>query len=335
MRITAHEKKMIREISQEIKTYKNFLLTTHQTPDGDGIGCELAFLRLLKKLGKNAIVVNENLSSSVYEFLPGYNDIIDVDEYAQMKFSPDVIIVFDCSLKDRIGKLVSFFPVESKILNIDHHDGNTFFGDINWVCPSCSSVGEMCFFIAHDLESLDNAIAECLYVAILTDTGSFRHHFDLKTIKVVSELIRAGINPEQIADNVYNNNSLACLKLLGHALISIEYDSSINAAWTILYQDTFKKTGAVEQDTEIVIDTLRTIEHVDFVFLVKERKNEVKFSLRSRKGVNVRKIAEMFGGGGHDNAAGFSLKDITVTEALEQFLKKLKARTCDGKNKCD
>ncbi|MCM8829320.1 MAG: DHHA1 domain-containing protein, partial [Candidatus Omnitrophica bacterium] len=198
------------------------------------------------------------------------------------------------------------------------------FGNVNWVCRNRSSVGEMCYFIAKNVGFIDKKVSECLYVSILTDTGSFRHNFNSDTINVVSELLKTGIDPENIADNVYHNNSLQALKLLGYALVSLQFDSALRVAWAVLPEQIFKQTGATEQDTEIVIDMLRSVEKTDFVFLAKERRNEVKFSLRSRKHFNVRNIAEHFGGGGHNNAAGFSIKDCTLASAIEKLFRYLR-----------
>ncbi|MCM8817556.1 MAG: bifunctional oligoribonuclease/PAP phosphatase NrnA [Candidatus Omnitrophica bacterium] len=323
MSISNNERKAIVKICEAIKEHKNFLLTTHQLPDGDGLGCELAFLRILKKLGKNVVVMNEMPSSKIYSFLPGYSEIFTPDSYSKEILTPDVSIFFDCSTKQRVGKVVSFIK-DSLLINIDHHTGNSFFGDINLVCEKRSSVGEICFFIASRLACIDKDIAECLYVSILTDTGSFRYNFNSETLSVITRLLKTGINPEEIADNVYNNNPVETLLLLGHALVNLQFDPEFHIAWTILNQSIFKKTKAAEQDSEIVIDILRTIEKTDFVFLVKERETEIKFSLRSRKRCNVRKIAEYFGGGGHDNAAGFSLKNIPLDEAVRKFLRYLR-----------
>ncbi|HXK44385.1 MAG TPA: DHHA1 domain-containing protein, partial [bacterium] len=254
----------------------------------------------------------------------GYSDILRIEKYAEMKSVPGVAIVFDCSNKDRIGRPLSFIPESVVMINIDHHQGNTQFGDINWVCENCSSVGEMCFSILEELNCIDKEVAECLYVAILTDTGSFRHHFDTRTIRITGKLLSTGINPERIADYIYHSYPVSTLRLLGHALVSFQYDMRLRTAWAIIDQQILVKTGAFEQDAEIIIDALRSIGNVDFVFLVKERKNEIKFSLRSKKGFNVRLIAEKFGGGGHDGAAGFSMTGIPLTDAVEKFLRYLR-----------
>lgn len=323
MRISSSDRKSITEICGAIKEHKNFLLTTHQCPDGDGLGCELAFLKVLKKLKKNAVVINEIPASKVYNFLPGHSEVCIADTYNKETLIPDVSIFFDCSDKQRIGKVLPFVK-GSIVINIDHHDGNSFFGDINWVCKKRSSVGEMCFFIADRLGCIDRDIAECLYVSILTDTGSFRHNFNVDTISIINRLLKMKINPEKIADNVYNNNSIAALNLIGYALVNLQYDPDLRVAWAVLSQNIFKKTKATEQDTEHVIDILRTVEKTDFVFLVKERKSEIKFSLRSKNYCNVRKIAEHFGGGGHDNASGFILKNMTLDSALKKFFEYIK-----------
>lgn len=331
MFISKHEKKIVNRVCAEIEKHNNFILITHQMPDGDGLSCELAFLCMLNMLGKKAVIVNEMPAQEVFDFLPGFSTIMDIEEYSQLKFNPDVAIVFDCSNKERIGKVLKAVSDAKLLINIDHHESNTLFGDINWVSYDRSSVGEMCFFIIEKFRCLNSETAECLYVAILTDTGSFRYHFDARTLGITEMLLKTGIDPEIIADNIYHNNSIHVLNLVGYALTGLQYDSEIRAAWTVLTEDLYKKTGALEQDTEIVIDMLRSIKDTDFVFLVKERKNEIKFSLRSKKNIDVRSISERFGGGGHNCAAGFSFQKMSVDEALSKFLKYLRNRKQDEK----
>ncbi len=184
-------------------------------------------------------VINEMPCSQIYSFLPGYSEV-QIESTCNEKLIPDVSIVFDCSSKKRVGRMLSFIK-NSIVINIDHHDGNSFFGDINWVCEKRSSVGEMCFFIANDLGYMDRDIAECLYVSILTDTGSFKHNFSSDTISVVDRLLKMKIDPEKIADNVYHNNSVAALNLLGYALVNLQYNAELRVAWTVLTQYIFEK----------------------------------------------------------------------------------------------
>ncbi|HPP66347.1 MAG TPA: bifunctional oligoribonuclease/PAP phosphatase NrnA [bacterium] len=331
MFISNDEKKLIETICMAIKKHNRFLLTTHQLPDGDGLGCELAFFSMLTRLDKKAVIVNEMPARPVFDFLPNVSRIINISQYKQLHLSPEVIMVFDCSVGERIGKLAKFISGKQVIINIDHHEGNDLFGDINWIDASRSSVGEMCFFIIENLKCLDRSIAECLYTSILTDTGSFRYHFDRRTIAVVEKILRCGIEPEIIADKIYHNNSVSCLRLVGYALSRLHYDEEMRVAWTVLTENIYKKTGAAEQDTEIVADMIGSMKDVDFVFLVKERKDEIKFSLRSRRDFNVRIIAEHFGGGGHNSASGFSIYKMSIHRALSTFLKFLRDNKQNGK----
>ena len=327
-----HERKLINEICLEIEKYNNFILTTHQLPDGDGLSCELAFFDILINLGQNVVIVNELPARPIFNFLPYFSKIVNPEIYRRLRFKPDVAIVFDCSSKERVGRPFEDISDARVIINIDHHEGNTLFGDINLVSCDRSSVGEICFLIAKKLGCLNEKVAECLYVAILTDTGSFRHHFDVGTFNVSEKLLQTGIDPEIIAYNIYHNNSVPCLRLVGYALSNLQYDDKIRTAWTVLTGDIYRRTRALEQDTEIVVDMLRTIKDADIIFIVKEKKREIKFSLRSRKGINVRRIAERFGGGGHNNAAGFSFQGISIEQAVLRFLRYLRSRQQEDKD---
>ncbi len=331
MFISNHEKNLVSIICAEIVRHNNFVLTTHQLPDGDGLSCELAFFCMLTRLGKKAVIVNDMPARAVFNFLPCFSRIMNPERYRQLKFNPEVAIVFDCSNRERVGNSLMAVSEARMLINIDHHEGNTLFGDINWISNTRSSVGEMCFFIVEKLRCLDRDTAECLYVAILTDTGSFRYHFDGRTLHIAEKLLKSGVDPETTADNLYHNNSISSLHLAGYALSHLQYDRENRVAWTVLTEDVYRKTGASEQDTEIIVDILRSIKDAEFVFLVRERKNEVKFSLRSRKGIDVRSIAEKFGGGGHNSAAGFSLQKMSAEQAVSKFLKYLRGRKQDEK----
>jgi phosphoesterase RecJ-like protein len=310
----------IKKIGEVISRNHSFLLTTHQGIDGDGFGCELAFLSLLKSMEKKCVVVNDHSVPELYMFLPGAKEVL-LPKRVTASFSPQVIIVFDCADSARVGSTQSFFTSESLVINIDHHPGNTEFGDINWVDPVASSVGEMCVMLLSQLSfPFTKEIAECLYVSLMTDTGGFRYHLTSYTFKIADFLMRKGADPELLARRIYYEFSPARMKLLSRALTTMKIDEEMGIALISIQKDLYNETGAKEEDTEGIIDILRSVKGIDIACLLKERNSEIKVSLRSNPSVNVKEIAHYFNGGGHTQAAGFSLPGMTIPEAEKTIL---------------
>ncbi|MBU4511244.1 DHH family phosphoesterase, partial [bacterium] len=222
------------EITKVLQKNNNFLITSHANLDGDGIGSELAFYFILKKLNKNPIILNQDRLPKIYDFLPGSDKVHYLEDNCINPKSIDVGIVLDCSNVKRTGKTCGIFKNIKTIINIDHHKSNENFGGLNYVDSSVSSVGEIIYefinFIDPDL--LDDKISTCLYTAIITDTGSFRHsNVSSKTFKIASDLTSFGIKPYLIANNIYNRNTYSGLKLLGEALLTLEMDDSNYVSW--------------------------------------------------------------------------------------------------------
>lgn len=206
------------EITKVVQMNNNFLITSHMNLDGDGIGSELAFYFILKKLNKNPIILNQDRLPKIYDFLPGSNKVRHLEDNCIDPKSIDVGIVLDCSNIKRIGKTYEIFKNIETVINIDHHNSNENYGDLNYIDSSASSVGEIIYefinFIDSDL--LDDKISTSLYTAIITDTGSFRYsNVSSKTFKVAADLTSYKIKPHLIADNIYNKNTYTGLKLLG------------------------------------------------------------------------------------------------------------------------
>jgi phosphoesterase RecJ-like protein len=266
-------------------------------------------------MGKEVFVVNENKPSDRYKFLPGMENILTLRKFTNLKLTPEAAFVFDCSEPERMGKISDIVLNLPVIVNIDHHFDNKNFGTINWVNDKYSSVGEMCYLLMSRFDKIDKNIAVCLYTSILFDTGSFHYHFGEKTFHVAGELLKSGIDPEEISDKIYYQKPIKVIKLMTMMLETLVFDENLQLAWTKITEDMFKKTKTTEEDTEGLIDVIRAIKGADMVFLMKERKNAIKVSMRSKNRYNVYKIAENFGGGGHRKAAAFSFTGISLKEA--------------------
>jgi bifunctional oligoribonuclease and PAP phosphatase NrnA len=298
------------DLLRRIRQGNRFLLTSHVNPDGDAIGSELGLARLLRRLGKSAVVWNRDATPTLYQPLPG-SDRIHVGEEPPAGF-PDVfdaIIVLECPSPDRTGleQHLNARPV----INIDHHLGNQHYGVINWVDSAAPAVGEMVYRLAQGLKAaLEPETANCLYLTLVTDTGGFR--FSNATpvaFEAAAALVREGAQPEQVSQWLYESQPLGVLRLLGEMLQTLRLHCDGRVATGRLTRAMFEKVGASPGDSEGLIDHLRSIAGVDAVALIREREDgSHKISLRSRGEVDIEKIARHHGGGGHRNAAGFALE---------------------------
>jgi len=314
------------EITKVVQTNNNFLITSHMNLDGDGIGSELAFYFILKKLNKNPIILNQDRLPKIYDFLPGSNKVRHLEDNCIDPKSIDVGIVLDCSNIKRIGKTYEIFKNIKTIINIDHHNSNENYGDLNYIDSSASSVGEIIYefinFIDSDL--LDDKISTSLYTAIITDTGSFRYsNVSSKTFKVAADLTSYKIKPHLIADNIYNRNTYTGLRLLGKTLLTLEVDSSNYFSWLTITRKMLNETKAKDEEIEGIIDIATTLNNIEISILFRETKeNKIKVSFRSKGNFNVNKFAGKFKGGGHPNAAG-CLCSGRLDEIKEKILSEL------------
>ncbi len=310
---------MLQKISQFLLEKNHFLISSHSRPDGDSIGSQLALAEALEQIGKTAEIVNADPYPPAYQSLPGIEKI-QLSETA--KGSYDGLIVLECNNLDRTG--IGNLP-DSYVINIDHHPLNDYFGILNWVDPTASAVAELVYALLIKMGVEINAsIAINLYAAILTDTGSFQFsNTNEKTFRIVSELVQAGASPSKIAQNILQNQSRSRIQLLGEILNSMQFNSSGEVAWISLFRSTFNKTGATPQDTEGLVNYPLNVEGVQLCAFFREQdKNSFRISLRSKGDWDVGSIAAQFGGGGHRNAAGLSIKGSFV-DVRDQLIDRL------------
>ncbi|HOW42534.1 MAG TPA: bifunctional oligoribonuclease/PAP phosphatase NrnA [Candidatus Omnitrophota bacterium] len=302
-----------------IKKYRRFLISSHTNMEGDALGSELAFYFLVKKLGKQAVIVNEDPVPYGYEFLPGQNAI---RRYRHGMKVPafDCFVAVDCSDERRTGEVYRLngepggASVRKPILNIDHHISNGFFGTVNWVDPQASCACEMVYELYKRLGvALDKKAALALYAGIVTDTGSFRYtNTTAHTHAVASELIACGVPVAAIYRSIYASIPLEDLRLLLRVLPTMKVELGGKVVWFQLRKELLKKAGVVTIDLgESVLNFGRSLKDVEVVILFKEnltRQNEVRVNFRSQGAIDVNQIARAFGGGGHKTASGCTVK---------------------------
>lgn len=309
----------IRTVKQAIKKFNKFLITSHINPEGDAIGSQVAMARLLKKLGKISVMLDDSPVPNLLQFLKGSEDISKVMPH---DFNYQAVIMLDCPDLARIGKINECIKKDSVIINIDHHISNVNFGKFNWVDPEISSAGEMVYelFKAFKVKiDLDDAVS--LYAAIMTDTGSFRYsNTSSKTHRIVAELIDIGVKPHEMHTRIYETSSVQDTNLLGEALQTMKLTEDGKIAWLWVTKDMLKKTKASLEGTEGIINFARSIDGVEIAILFRETGTEdrVKVSFRSKGRVDVNKLAASFGGGGHTTASG-----CTVLGKIEEVEKKV------------
>jgi bifunctional oligoribonuclease and PAP phosphatase NrnA len=312
------------QVLHELRQADKLLLTTHENPDGDALGSLLAMHRLLEQLGKDSLMY-----MSPDEFpLPW--------EYRGFSFEGIVgappadvtqrtIVFLDCGNIDRMP--VDFLQEDGlHILNIDHHHDNTRFGTVNLVCPQASCTAEIVWRLSKELDVvITPGIADALYVGLVTDTGRFMYeNTSANAHRMAAELIEAGVQPYQVYRRLWEDLPFRRLQLLQRALASVErHDDGVITIAHLTKQD-YEATGALETDSEGVVDHMRAVEGTRVAVLVRElladdREGMRKVSLRATDGsVDVSRVARGFGGGGHPQAAGFSTA-VPYPELVERL----------------
>lgn len=304
---------MLHEIIEQIGQHHLFLITAHIRLDGDALGSELALYHLLRSLGKEAVVYNQDRIPENYRFLPGSEAIVqtigDADQY-------DAAFILDCSELERVGDKAKDIAKVKKLINIDHHISNDGFCHFSYIDPTASSTGELLYRLATAMSvEITREMATNLYAAILTDSGGFRYSSTTKgTLIAAGNLVGCGADPQWISEHIYENNPLVKIQLLGKVLETMRFDFDGRVGSMVVFQQTLDAIGARHEHSENFVDIPRTIEGVDVAILYSEMNDGLfKLSLRSKDRVNVERVARVFGGGGHMNAAACRIEgDFSV-----------------------
>jgi len=311
-----------------IRSARQIVLTTHCTPDGDGIGSQLGLYHALRVLGKQVSMHNRDGVPRIYEFLDGAAEVGRGD-YNAGGGRPDLIISLDCGARSRLGMPDPFFE-SATLVNIDHHASNTRFGDINIIDDAYCATGAMVsdLLIALGIE-LNAAMARPIYTAILTDTASFRlNSATAEVYRLAADLVEAGAEPWPICMQVYENRSLAGLKLLSECLTTLTLRDNGRSAWVYVTHEMYEKTGADVEDTEGLIDYARAMQGIEVAVFIRndDGGEQWKVSFRGKTYADVGSVAATLGGGGHRHASGClmhgSLESIEarVQKAVSELL---------------
>ena len=312
------------QIGQALRENQRFAVLGHVRPDGDALGSQLALGLSLKKLGKDVRIWNEEGMLEKYSFLPNANLLTKPPAEPE---DVDVAIALDTAIQNRLGTALPAVRSAKVWINIDHHPSNPGYGDLVYVDPDSPATGQILFeLIKSEKLPVDFAIAENLYVAISTDTGSFQYpNTTARTFEIAAELVRAGVDVGLISQLTYENYPRRRVELLRDLLGTMRFDANDRVASFGLNLATAKKLGVLPEDNEGLIDHLRAIRGVIVaVFFEELADGKVRVSMRSKsEKVNVCAICEKFGGGGHVLAAGARVRG-SLAEVERKILEEVR-----------
>ncbi len=304
-----------------VKSASSVLVSTHLNPDGDALGSALALCHALDQLGVSHELINNNDAPHNLRFLPGVDRL-----RSEPTRDHDLGIVLDLDAMHRLGRAEPFFSTCKKLVVIDHHIPHEEPGDLRIVDVDAPATAVILYRILKEIGvAMNPSIATCLMAGIVTDTGSFRYRNTTEeALHMTAELLHEGGNLVQIGEEVYGKKPLAGVRLLGRALNNMQLSPDGKVAWSVLGASAFDETGALEQNTEGIVNELLAIQTVQVAALIRQPSldRKVRASLRSREPYDVAAAAREFGGGGHRNAAGVTFEtDIeTATQDLIRVL---------------
>ena len=310
-------------IAEAIRAHHHFLITSHTNPDGDAIGSMLAMANILSAIGKGVDIFNESGLPRRFAWIRGGEAICS----SLPDTKPEVIIVLDCGDIHRPGELIQPWLAFLPIINLDHHLGNSLFGTYNWVDQRMAATGEMVGMLARVFGiPLAGPLGEALYLSLTADTGDFCYNNTRpQTLEMAAEILRQGLLPGPFYERKQATGTLGQLHMRGEVMQKAQLFADGRICIFQFTQELFQRTGTGPEDTEGVVNAGLTVEGVEVSVSLREEKNHIKFSLRSKGETNVQAMAARFGGGGHRNAAGGMLPATTMAEAIQTLVQTITA----------
>jgi len=321
-------------VAEVLRSHDRFIVTTHENPDGDALGSLLAMTFALRELGKDAdmYLFGEVPIPNEYEFM----DFAGIMRGPNPDSSGQVVVALDCANERRLGPETALLEKAQLVVDIDHHHDNSRFGKVNLIVGHASSTGEILADVFQELGvSLTPAIAEALYIAVVTDTGRFQYaNTTAKALRLAAELVEAGADVHRVFQGVYENVAFAKLKLVARALENAEVFEGGRVVVSHLEREDFEAAGAEEPYSEGIIDYLRAVEGTELAALIREPPTANgpthRISLRTTEAdLDVSAIARKSGGGGHRQAAGFSSE--ASIEEITEFIRREFLAQVNGK----
>ncbi len=301
--------RVIDTIIESFENATNVFVAAHEDPDGDSLGSQLVMYDFFRSLGKNVAIRNQGRIPTRYANINGIENVRT--DSSGLDFVPDLALILESTTLERVGKVKDLIPSGCRIINIDHHPGNSLYGDINLVNEGASSVAEVIHGILKQAGFVfTRQAAEWLYTGILTDTGRF--HFSSTTpesLRICAEMIEAGVDPRVMTDRIYFSKSQQQMQVIGEVISSAEVVLDGRLCALTLSKEMLEQRGLDFADFEGIVDYSMYLSSVTIGALFKSVSDDAtKVSLRSRSVFDVSEIARRFGGGGHTNAAGAMIK---------------------------
>lgn len=315
---------IFQQIGDAIRAHQRFVVLSHMRPDGDALGCQLAMALVLRALGKEFVVWNEDGMTEKFLYHPENQLVTKPPQDEKHDF--DVVLALDTATQVRLGTPLNSIGSAKLWINIDHHISNPGYGDIVWIDSTSPATGQILFELFQQQNfPIDKAIAENLYAAISTDTGSFQYpNTTARTYEIAAELVRAGVDVGTINQKMYESHPRRRLELLRELLNTTEFSAEDRVASFALSQAASTRLGVTPDDNEGLIDTIRAVNTVEAaVFFEELTDGKIRISMRSKNPeIDVSSIATHFGGGGHKLAAGARIKG-SLSEVRKMVLEKV------------
>jgi len=314
----------IEELKEKIDSAKNISILTHLNPDADTIGTGLGIYNLLiKDKTKRVEIVNGSKNIPRYlDFLSGFSKIKN-----KIDFEDSIIIACDCGSIDRLG-----FNLEGRdIINIDHHNSNSYYGNLNIIMGDYASASQVAYEVFGSFLTITNLVATCFYTALLSDTRYFTtNSVNKEVFRVANELVALGAKPNEVAFNFTQRRPLSSIRILQRALANIELHCEARVVSSFVTQKDIEESGAKMPDMEGIVDYGRSLVTVEVSIFVIELNDGLRVSLRS-KNIDVSSLAKKFGGGGHKVAAGFTTNVSNLEEIIDIIVKNIKGLLIEKK----
>ena len=315
------------QIAKFILESKKIGITYHVSPDGDAVGSVLALFNALKSLNKDCYIISKDTLSENLKFLKGSDEI--TGEITEPVDETDIVVVLDYGNIERVSANLKEFT--GTIVNIDHHLSNDKYGDVNYIDSNAAATAEIVFELLNlmgiSFEKEDSVIKDigtCMYTSIVTDTGAYRHsNVTERTHKISAILKKIGVDNTFIYQSLFDNKDFSRIKLIGKALSNMQLILNGKVALLEIDKNFTADLGIDIGDTSDIISYGLQIKGVEVTLLLKEVEDGVKASLRAKSYVDVRKIAEVFGGGGHIRASGIKMKNMSMEEAKYEILNEI------------
>lgn len=329
MTITPQTNATLEEIAEVIIKHDGFCVCGHVNPDGDCIGSTLALTRALRGIGKTAypLIADDNAPDQCFSYMPGFDDLVPASSFDK---ACDVFVCVDVPKAERLGESAALLHGRAPLtITLDHHAYPERMSDYSYTDPDSASASLIVWKLVSHLGISDPQILKdisvCAYSGLLTDTGSFMfQNTDCDAFEMATQMTRFGIDPSFIATRLFQEKSLASIKIDSLAISNMEilFDGMVSLSY--ISEADMQECGAEKSDAEDAINAIRRVRGVKVACLLKERPTEIRGSLRAKCDIDVSALARRFGGGGHMAAAGFTLH-CPLDEALSTMREELKA----------